>query len=817
MAFKAGSIYGEAILDTKKWNQGLKSIVSGVGKSLAIASGLFIAGMTKSIMAANEFQKSMSNVSTLIDETVISTQDLTKNLLRLDPALGKTTELTDALYQSFSSGAKTAEEAMQTTVDAAKFAKAGVTDTSTAVDVLTSTVNAYGKEIVSTTQASDIFFTAIKEGKLTGESLAGAIGQSIPLFASAKVDVKELAAGMAAMTKQGIQVNESTTQLNAIINSMLKPTGKLITLILEQGYASGSALLEAEGLAGTLKILEEATGGDATAIAQLIPNLRGMKGAMALTGKGGEEFTNILEKMENATGVTGEAFQKQEKTFETLVSSLDKVQIVIGNVGKHFVDKIAVGATNAAQGVLQFLMSSRGMEVVGDIVATTAGTFNALKTGIQPIVDTIGPAIEEIMLAITESGNKLSGSTTEGAGAFKILAIASKGLSIGITIVSKVISGAIENITNLVDAISKSAGVVGGFFEALVGGITWDEFGERVDSAGNAFVEFGTGVVENTVDLVDTVVKEFSNFGEATDMLAEDMKASFETTFTVTKQYVNDSWDEMITGQEDFTNSLANGFSEINNILEEENDEIIDETEDTTEKLEITWKDYFDKISSMASEFTSGLFDIFDQYYTNQQAQLDLDTQAQLDALDEQYENGLITEEEYIAKKEEIENDAREKENEIAKKQFMANKVNRIADIWINAGSSIAGWWAAAPSLGPVAGPIFAGIMTAATLTMAGIQTALVAQQKFVPSMATGGLASGLTRINEVGGEIVNLPDNSLVIPHDISSQIADNVSDKNTIINVSFKGANINDNISLNKIVDKVAKKLGKELRLAG
>ena len=144
----------------------------------------------------------MSNVNTIIDETKISTQNLTKDLLKLDPALGNTTDLTNGLYQSFSSGAETAEEAMQTTVDSAKFAKAALTDTYTAVDVLTTAVNAYGKESMTTTQASDIFFTTIKKGKLTGEQLAGSIGQSIPLFASAKINLNELASGMAAMTNR---------------------------------------------------------------------------------------------------------------------------------------------------------------------------------------------------------------------------------------------------------------------------------------------------------------------------------------------------------------------------------------------------------------------------------------------------------------------------------------------------------------------------------------------------------------------------------------------------------------------------------------
>ena len=179
MSFKAGSIVAEAKVDQSKWHSGIASLKKSAKVGALAIGTAFVAGMTIAVKKADEFQKEMANVNTLLDETVTSTQDLTKQLFALDPALGDTTELTKALYQSFSAGAEDADEAMQTTIDSAKFAKAGLTDTATAVDVLTTAVNAYGRENINTTEASDIFFTVIKEGKITGEQLASSIGNSI--------------------------------------------------------------------------------------------------------------------------------------------------------------------------------------------------------------------------------------------------------------------------------------------------------------------------------------------------------------------------------------------------------------------------------------------------------------------------------------------------------------------------------------------------------------------------------------------------------------------------------------------------------------
>ena len=80
MAFKAGAIYGEAKLDTKKWNTGLKSIRRGAIIAGAAIAAAFAVAFVKSVKAADEFQKAMANVSTLVDTTAINMQKLSKEV-----------------------------------------------------------------------------------------------------------------------------------------------------------------------------------------------------------------------------------------------------------------------------------------------------------------------------------------------------------------------------------------------------------------------------------------------------------------------------------------------------------------------------------------------------------------------------------------------------------------------------------------------------------------------------------------------------------------------------------------------------------------
>ena len=348
MAFKAGAIVGTASLDTRKWTSGMKRLTTSTTVAFAVIGAAVTAAMVKSVSMANEFQKAMSNVSTLVDTATIDMQALARQVLTLSPELGDATDLTRGLYQAFSAGAVDAKDAMQITTDSAMFAKAALTDTFTAVDVLTTAVNAYGREAMTSAQASDIFFLTIKKGKVTGEELAAAIGMSIPLFANVGISLEELSAGLAAMTKQGVKARRATTQMNAIVNAFLKPSLDMQAALADIGAESGAAFLKAEGLTGALELLTTAADGDASAMAALVPNVRGLRGVMALSGIGAQTFKDTLLEMEDAVGVTQEAFEKQEKTFDTLKASMGRIQIVLGEVGRLLAVDLAEGATKAA-------------------------------------------------------------------------------------------------------------------------------------------------------------------------------------------------------------------------------------------------------------------------------------------------------------------------------------------------------------------------------------------------------------------------------------------------------------------------------------
>jgi len=928
LAFRAGAIYGEAILDTFKWSSGLKGLTTTSKIAIAAIGAVFVAGMVKVTKAADEFQRAMSNVATLVDTSVISIKDLEKQILRLDPALGSTTELTEGLYQAFSAGAETAEEAMQITSDSAMFAKAALTDTNTAVNVLTTAINAYGKENMTANQAADIFFTTIKKGKITGEELAASIGTSIPLYASAGIKLEELASGIAAMTKQGVSANVATTQLNAIVSAFLKPSEDMIAALQNMGHESGSAFLAAEGLAGALELIETQTSGDAAAMADLLPNIRALRGAMALTGAGGKTFGETLDEMETAAGATKIAFDKQEKTFDTLKNSMDRIQIVVGEVGRLMAVDLAEGLTKAATWFTN--LDDATMSIIKDFLKATivVGGVAAAIYGVTVAVGALSTAFA--FLAANPAVAVLIGIAAVTTAVIALTAKAHRdnmekltekfgGLAEATGVAENEMNKFVKSAQRVEDVLEFIREVP---FERAVRAI--DRLTESMNLTRKQVVEIGLAsddisdsmreslkIIKEEIDrqkeLREIVIamKETRNKilelrGTSLGLAERERKKQLEITKQIIEQTKSEeeriAWviKERLAATKVYEVSLRESFVKTNLGLIDERENLqmntqaaetflnsliaigydgadaiwtgdqqlletigtLEELRAQLEKMEPTisdiggyienlagqieeawtgvWyttgeietegiekskvklQDYFSAISSGVSHFYSGLTAISSQYYTNLRAEMDLQHQADLVALDLKLQNEVITQEEYDALRKTLEEKQLEEKNALAEKAFKAEKINRKAGIWIDTASAIQGWWSAAAKLGPIFGPIFGAGMSIATIALAAKQISLINKQKFVPSKKRGGPASGMTRINERGGEIINLPDNSLVIPADISRQIAMAGGSSSPIINVSFAGAKISDEMDLERVTDRVIRKLGKEMRLA-
>jgi len=364
------------------------------------------AAFVDSIKSAAEFNSVFANVTTLVDTAIVNTDKMQKELLQLDNRLGSATELTKGLYQALSASIAPAE-AVKFVGEAAKFAKAALTDTETAVDVLTTTLNAYGFATSEVTHVSDVFFQTIKLGKITGEQLASTLGTVIPLAANLDVSIEELGAAMAVFTKQGINAANAATRINATMTAFLKPSQSMIAALKKLGFESGSqavkqlgglknavdAIIQVTGLSKkelegfqnemiqiqkeaknsqeetllmeeAFERLKESTGASKDAIAELFPNVRALQGALTLTGEGAKDFENILDSITNTAGSTDEAFEKQKLTFAAMQNSLNKTAIAFGNVFIPILEDAAKVIESLSESFRGFIEDDSGAKLI---------------------------------------------------------------------------------------------------------------------------------------------------------------------------------------------------------------------------------------------------------------------------------------------------------------------------------------------------------------------------------------------------------------------------------------------------------------------
>ncbi len=310
MPFDAGSIKAKLVVDKTQWDKSTKQIrasqkrmtdqtkktssaMKGMWKQIAVGVGvtnLITMGirtmtrqMSDTIKVGRSFEREWANVTTMLSISRTETDKLKHELRMLSPTLGDTTELAKGMYQVLSASIEPAK-AIRFLGEAAKSAKAGVTDTKIAVDALTTVINAYGMEAEAVSDISNDMFAIVKRGKLTYGELAVSLGTVVPVASTVGVKFKDVGAALAALTRQGIPASKATMQLRQVFMAILKPSAEAEEITEKLGIGMGKNALEAQGLAGWLTELKEKTKGNADIMTKIVPNVRALTAVMALAG-----------------------------------------------------------------------------------------------------------------------------------------------------------------------------------------------------------------------------------------------------------------------------------------------------------------------------------------------------------------------------------------------------------------------------------------------------------------------------------------------------------------------------------------------------
>ena len=350
-----------------------KSLIGAVGKILAAA------GIGKMLQAAftegSAYETEVAKVGTIADTSKVSIEDLKGQITDLSGTMGIAAgDLAEATYQAISAGQDTGD-AVAFAGQAAKLAAAGFTSSSSAVDILTTALNAYGLGADKATHVSDVLLTTQNLGKTSVDELSASMGRVIPLAAAYKVNVENLSSGLAIMTANGIATAEATTYTKSMLNE-LGDTGSTVGKILQKETGQGFAELMDSGqsLGDVLQVLYDSVGGDATKFAALWSSVEAGTGALSLANSGAEKFNDVLAQMENSSGATETAYTTMT---DTMAHRMESLKTNAANLGIALFDSVSGklgAAVSLASGYLQTLTDG-----------FTSGGFTGLAEGLGSI------------------------------------------------------------------------------------------------------------------------------------------------------------------------------------------------------------------------------------------------------------------------------------------------------------------------------------------------------------------------------------------------------------------------------------------------
>lgn len=286
--------------------------------------------------ASSQFETSLAKLATIADTSSVSLGVLTDDLLDLSNDTGvAVTSLTESAYQAISASVDTAG-AVDFVAQANELAVGGFTSTETAVDVLSTAINAYGLEVEQAGQLSDYLITTQNLGKTSVDQLAQSVGKVIPLASAYNVEMDNLSSAYAVMTANGIATAETGTYLKSMLTE-LADTGSVVAGILQDETGMSFSELSASGksLGDILAIIGTSVDNDATAFSNLWSSSEAGVGALSLLNAGTEKYNSVLNEMQHSAGAASQAYETMTDTAahaqEELINKAENLKIAVGN------------------------------------------------------------------------------------------------------------------------------------------------------------------------------------------------------------------------------------------------------------------------------------------------------------------------------------------------------------------------------------------------------------------------------------------------------------------------------------------------------
>lgn len=379
--------------------------MKGLGKTAAVAfaavSVAAVAGAAKALTSFVGFEQKMNEVFTLLPGISQDAMDaMTGQVKTFSKEFGVLPdEVVPALYQALSAGVPK-DNVFEFLETAQMAAKGGVTELTTAVDGISSVVNAYGSDVINATKASDLMFTAVRLGKTNFEQLSASLSNVTPIASGLGVKFEDVSAAMATMTAKGTPTAQATTQLRSLFVELSKAGGKTAKTFEDMaGKSFQDFIAEGGNTAQALDIMKQAADESDVELQDLFGSVEA--GAAALSLASGTKFGENIDEMGKSAGATKDAFDQMMTGLGPLIDRAKAwAAVLLIDIGQKLAPIIQTA-----------------MQRVAEAFAIVSDWWNengpAVMARVQELRDAIMGWIDEVRPAIESWVTNVLGSVTE--------------------------------------------------------------------------------------------------------------------------------------------------------------------------------------------------------------------------------------------------------------------------------------------------------------------------------------------------------------------------------------------------------------------
>ena len=487
--------------------------ISDLGGQVQQVGGVITGLSTALATLAADYESGLAKIQSIGNYSVDELADVKEQIMQISNDTGTTLgDLTEAGYQALSASVdKSKMTDFLAQMD--KLSTGGFTDITTAVDLVTTAINAYGLSADNAGEISDKLIQTQNLGKTSVAELGSSMGKVIPTAKAYGVNLDQLCTYLAESTAQGVATAESVTYVNSAFNELGDSGSTVGTILKEKTGKTFKELMEnGANLSDVMLILNQAAAEQGIQFGELWGSAEAGKAGLAILTDEGTKFNGILEQMKNSTGSTEKAFKTMSETTEyKFKKSLNQLKNSATKLGESLLplaDKLAEGIEKLADyigelnpeivvGIAKFglfaIAIGTVMKVVGGLVTTLGKGVSAIGGLFKIAADT--KSLGSLSAALTAS-NSSAGALIGTLGKF---AAGTGPVGLAVAAVAGLTGALIANYAEVKKGEEKLKGLGG----------TFDDFTGKVRTNSSIWSEiFGT---EYTIKFSDNYKQALSN------------------------------------------------------------------------------------------------------------------------------------------------------------------------------------------------------------------------------------------------------------------------------------------------------------------